>query len=111
LKNNQAMEFTEGSQIRQYLHTNDLVRFLAILIDGNTIKSGFYNIAPDEFYSVKDVVKLIFQELNIPFVESYFGRKSGRDESMKILCMNNSKMKSIGFQPKIDLISGIKKYL
>ena len=111
VKNNQEMEFTEGSQIRQYLHTDDLVRFLGILIDNNTLESGFYNMAPDEFYSVKEVVKLIFQELNKPFIESYFGRKSGRDESMKILCMDNSKMKSTGFKPEVDLVSGIRKYL
>lgn len=110
VKNNKEMEFTEGSQIRQYLHTDDLVSFIKMLIEKD-IEPGFYNLAPEEYYTVKELVKMIFELLDKPFVESYFGRKEGRDESMKMLCLDNTKMKNLGFKAEIDLENGIRRYL
>lgn len=111
LQNNLDLEFTKGEQIRQYLHTDDLVGFINLLLSSNDFEPGFYNVAPDEFYTIKELVKLIFEILEKPFIEDYFGRKDGRDDSMKVLCMNNNKMKSTGFTPSINLKSGIKFYL
>lgn len=105
------MEFTEGTQMRQYLHIRDLIRFIDKAMNKEHLSAGIYNIAPDISYSVKEIVQTIFEILDTPFSKDFFGKKEGRDESMKILQMNNSKMKANRFTTEINLKSGILEYL
>lgn len=111
IKTNQNLEFTKGLQVRQYLHTSDLVRFIKLIFENNDIESGFYNVAPDESYSVKEIVQFIFKALNKPLDENCFNKIKGRDDTMKVLKMNNSKIKNLGFKTEIDIETGIKMYL
>lgn len=109
--NNEIMSFTEGTQIRQYLHIEDLVHFIEFIGLNQKIDSGFYNVVNEECYTVKEVVKLITQILHKPFHEEFFGKIKGRDSSMRVLKLDNSKMLSTEFKPKINLYDGIKTYL
>lgn len=110
LKEKKELKLTDGEQVRQYLHVDDLSNLLEILFYKN-MEPGIYNIAPADEVKIKDVVSYIFSILNAePSIA--LGKIKRKDESMKVLLLDNSKIKNTtGWEAKIDLFDGIKSYL
>ena len=99
---------TEGKQIRQYLHIQDIVDLLMKLIN-NQFMPSVYNLVPDKFYSVKDITNIIINSSSKKNIR--FKKTIRYDENMKVIIADNSKIKNIfSWEPKISLEFGIKNY-
>jgi nucleoside-diphosphate-sugar epimerase len=100
---NRDLQFTSGDQVRQYIHTKDVVKLIFIAIEQNLL-SGIYNISGTEEYSVKDLVKLLFDLNNRALPDSFFGQTKRLDEGMKSLRLDDSKlMDKVNDFPRIKI--------
>lgn len=110
IKNNKPVKLTSGLQWRQYLHVEDLVGVLCDIID-NDYPNGFYNFSKPEPLQIRDIIKYVFYVLDKKISDDMFGQTSRTDELMKVLLLNDTKMKAtFKYQPKIDIKVGILKY-
>lgn len=114
LKNNEEIKLTSGTQLRQYLHAEDIAKTALDIIKENYPK-GFYNLCRSEAIRIKELVKKIYdlsghsEEFDgLPL----FGSKERSDTLMPYLLLNNTKaIDTFKFQPQISIENGIKTYL
>jgi len=105
---NEVISITEGKQIRQYLHVQDIVDVLLKLINEDFIPS-IYNLVPNESYSVADLTKIIVNSSGKDNIT--FNQIKRYDENMKVIIADNSKIKNVfSWKPKITLKQGIINY-
>jgi len=94
-----------GTPRREFLHVDDLADACFFLLTKCNIR-GVINIGHGSDISVKDLAKLIFEEIgyegSITFDES---KPDGTYQKL----LDSSKINSLGWSPKISLNEGIKK--
>lgn len=111
VKNHQDLEFTAGSQTRQYLYVDDVPPVIFNAIAEN-IDSGVYNIAGDDNFEIRELVAVVLNHLNYPESNAHFGQTDKPDTGMKILKLDDKLLKSkIGLNSKTKFIEVISKYL
>lgn len=107
--NNEPIKVTSGTQLRQYIHIEDVIDLITKILQEN-IQGTIYNVAPDNSISIKELIDTIFETMkynaeNVSII-------SRVDENMKFLSLDTTKTKeAFKWEPKIDLITGIKTYL
>ena len=107
--NNEPIKVTSGTQLRQYIHIEDVIDLITKILQEN-IQGDIYNVAPNNSISIKKLIDTIFETMN--FNAGNVSIISRVDENMKFLSLNTSKTEeAFNWQPKIDLIEGIKTYL
>ncbi|MDR1226368.1 MAG: NAD(P)-dependent oxidoreductase [Prevotellaceae bacterium] len=110
LKEEKVPQFTNGEQVRQYLHINDVVKILFSLYEKK--EQGIFNISGVETLSVKQIVAIIFSFFGKELPNNIFGKEQRIDVSMQNLQLNGSKLFSILPNFKYSLFSEvIKEYL
>jgi nucleoside-diphosphate-sugar epimerase len=107
--NNEPIKVTSGTQLRQYIHVEDVIDLITMILQEN-IHCTIYNVAPDNSISIKGLIDTIFDTMNYNAENvSIINRV---DENMKFLALDTTKTKeTFNWQPKISLIEGIKTYL
>lgn len=111
VKNQKSINLTDGNQVRQFLHVNDLVSSIKKIIYSDKIFSGVFNISPKDSFPVSEVVKLVLKTMNSSnYDKIIYGGENRYDNTMKFLKLDNSKLKKI-LKIDFDIISGIKSYL
>jgi len=109
IQHGEKLQVTQGKQLRQYLHVEDVLSFIKLLTESE-IQSGMYNLAPDHPISIADLrTKLI--ELVSKVGDMQIEIISMRDENMKVLKLNAAKANAIGWRPLVSLDEGILSYL
>lgn len=88
IKNNKEMQFTSGTQIRQYLYAGDIPKIIFQLIP--LAKDSIYNISGVETYSVREIVELTFKYFNLEIKEALFGKTERVDVGMQNLQLDGS---------------------
>ncbi|MFV8465642.1 NAD-dependent epimerase/dehydratase family protein [Flavobacterium sp. LB1P62] len=107
--NNSPIQVTSGTQLRQYIHIDDVVDIVTKLLSYN-IAPSIYNISPDTSISIKGLINTVFETTN--YKADNVTIISRVDENMKYLALDNSKTKEVfNWEPKINLIEGIKTYI
>jgi GDP-L-fucose synthase len=96
-----------GSPLREFLHTDDLADACYFLMQ-NYHEAEFINVGYGEDLSIKDLALLIKELVdyqgNLKFDAS---KPDGTPRKL----MDNCKLRAMGWQPKIDLRTGIKQIL
>lgn len=98
-KNPPAPRFSAGSQTRQFITLEDMIKTVdkAIL---KRIASGIYNIGGGEFLSIRNLIERLFSIYKVPCNNEFFGQEIRRDGDIKSLCINGQKlMKELGSLP------------
>ncbi len=90
LKYNEALKFTSGNQVRQYLYIDDLPHILFSLINNGS--SGIFNLPGSETFTVRQLVKKVFDFYGKEFSEEIFGSVQRADVGMLNLQMNGDKL-------------------
>ncbi|MEL6720298.1 MAG: NAD(P)-dependent oxidoreductase [Bacteroidota bacterium] len=112
IKEEKKISLTSGLQIRQYVHINDVVRLIGVILEQEEKKSGIYNCTNEKAIQVKEIFNLVFDFLNKDLRAEYLGSESKYDTSMKYLLLSGSKVKKyFNFESNIDLKEGIQEYL
>jgi nucleoside-diphosphate-sugar epimerase len=107
IENDDKLSFSAGNQIRQYLHIEDAINIIFLMINKN-ISSGIYNFPSADTLSVRKIVEIIYKHFNKILNPKFFGAVKIRDEFMPILELNSTKLLE-----KIDVprLTNIKEYL
>jgi nucleoside-diphosphate-sugar epimerase len=99
-RNPEPPSFSAGTQTRQYI----LLEEIKQVVDrayAHHIPSGVYNIGGGEYLSIRKVIENLFKANSVPCLDSYFGKEVRRDNDVKSLCLDASKLKAtIGFLPE-----------
>lgn len=107
--NNEPIKVTSGTQLRQYIHIDDVVDLIVKILNEDS-KGSIYNVAPLESISIKELIETIFDTMN--YNADNVSIINRVDENMKFLALDTTKTKEVfNWQPKISLIEGIKTYL
>ena len=104
------LKFTSGEQIRQYVYIDDVVEivFKCLVFKLN---SGIYNIAGSEEFSVREIVEVLFNYMNIQVPTDAFGMEIRTDVQMKNLRLNGNLLNSlINYKPSTKITEVCFKY-
>jgi GDP-L-fucose synthase len=106
-KNNNSDKVTlwgTGIARREFMHVDDLAH--AVLhFDKVDSYDGFINIGCGSDVSIKELAELIAKEVGY---KGQINWDSSKPNGMLKKCLDVSKMKNYGFEPKIDLTTGIQ---
>jgi GDP-L-fucose synthase len=94
-----------GTPRREFLHVDDLADACYFLLQ-NYNEQGLVNIGCGTDISIKELAEIIVEK--VEFKGQLFFDNSRPDGTPKKL-LNTEKLNNLGWKPKIDLITGIKK--
>lgn len=109
LKNGKTFKlFGNGEQTRDFTYVDDVVDALLLLLSTSEAKWDVYNVATGKRTSLNSVIdsfeKATGKELDIVYAEK-------RKGDIKDSFADVTKLKGLGYMPKYDIESGLKKYL
>lgn len=97
-----------GIAKREFLHINDLANAIIFFLENSIDNLPFLNIGTGKEISIKELLNLIVNEVE------YDGKiiwDKTKPDGMLRKCLDISKMKNFGFQPKIKLQDGLKQVI
>ena len=111
IRNNSPIQVTSGSQIRQYIHVDDVVNLLGIITNSTSNQSGIFNVSNSESYSIKSLIHMVFETLNfIP--KDNVSLIDREDTNMSYLAIDATVTEEVyNWKAKISIINGIKSYV
>jgi len=102
----------DGTQSKSYLYIDDCVKAIikAYEFDGNGVE--IFNVGADDQVSVAEVAKIVVEEMGMDDVEFRFtgGVDGGRGwiGDVKNMLLETSRIKSLGWKPKLSGKDAIK---
>jgi nucleoside-diphosphate-sugar epimerase len=90
LKNGDELMFTSGNQVRQYLYIDDVPQILFSLIKVDV--TGVFNLPGNETFTVKELVRKIFDFYGKDYTDEIFGSVQRADVGMVNLQMSGLKL-------------------
>jgi len=115
LRNDQKMLeiLGDGTQTKSYLHVSDCIEAMILGLKKSTGKVEVYNVGSEDKINVKSIADIVVEEMGLKDVSYYFtgGVQGGRGwlGDVKVMLLDITKLKSIGWRPKLDSASAIKK--
>lgn len=109
MKNGKTFKlFGDGEQTRDFTYVDDVVDALLLLLSTPEAKWDVYNVATGKRTSLNSVIdsfeKATGKELDIVYAEK-------RKGDIKDSFADVTKLRGLGYMPKYDIESGLKKYL
>lgn len=104
----------DGEQVKDYININDCLDGILTAFSKTNDRINVFNLSSGTTVSVKEVVKMILQEMNLDNVKiNYTGGPPGWDGGgwpgdIKIVHYDISKIKRIGWQPKLSSHEAIR---
>ena len=111
---NKSPSLTKCTQIWDYLYINDLCICLEKIINAENFLNGknsnIYNLSSDKPVLLKDIVNIVFQEINPATAKPLFGAIPFREDQQFYLHGNNTKIcRNFSWSPEMIIESGIKE--
>lgn len=104
---NKKFDCSEGSQLRDFLHVDDLSNLFQKIINSKNIKYGTYNVGTGKPTKVKKIILLINKLIKKG--KPIFGKKKMRSDEIDSLYPNIMKIrKNFDWKPRIGLLTGLK---
>lgn len=98
-KNPTEPRFSAGLQTRQFITLEEMI----LTVDKAICKKipfGIYNIGGGEFLSIRNLIERLFAIYEVPCKDEFFGQEVRRDDDIKSLCIDGSKlMNELGYLP------------
>ncbi len=99
----------DGKQQKSYLYIQDCIDAMLICINKSKEKINLFNIGHNEYCQVNDSIGWICKNLNLNPKLQYSGGKRGWIGDNPFIHLDNSKLKSLGWEPKLSINEGISK--
>mmetsp|Transcript_9492 Transcript_9492/g.21741 ORF Transcript_9492/g.21741 Transcript_9492/m.21741 type:complete len:350 (-) Transcript_9492:270-1319(-) len=97
----------EGQTVRNYIHVDDVVSaFDTVLHKG--VNDEIYNIGTDFEISIEELAKQIIKTMGMGPVEKYLMKVEDRHINDKRYAINPTKLRELGWEPKISFEEGLK---
>ena len=90
----------DGKQVREFIYIDDLLDAIEVIMQSDHQEP--INIGPDEFYTIDEIVRMV-SDKEIKHIKGPIG--------LQIRLTDNTKIKSLGWSPKVSVESGMKKLL
>lgn len=105
-------EYKDGEQQRDFIFVEDVVDICLFLFK-NKVKSDIYNVGSGQARTFLDLVKAVFQNLNIePKIEFIPTPEDIRDKYQYFTEASMSKLRNQGFQKEFHTLeNGVEKYV
>lgn len=87
-----------------YLHVSDFCSAVQVIIQTNSI--GIFNICSSEEYVLRNILHTIKAVTNTHSIVS-FDHTLDRQSLSRYICGDHSRLKSLGWKPRIDILTGI----
>jgi len=100
--------FGTGRETRDFIHIQDLVTAIAVVVEQEKFDSTVINIASGKETSIEELSRLFGSALDWDGEISFSNNERTGDPDN--WCADISKLSSLGFTPKITLASGLKLY-
>jgi nucleoside-diphosphate-sugar epimerase len=98
-----------GHEIRDFINIKDVLRAILLPLQYDKMWGEVYNVGSGRGVSIKDLLTIMQDELGTNFRVSFSG-KSWHGDISGIHAINN-KIRGFGFEPEIDLRTGIKEFI
>ncbi len=115
VQTNKIVINSDGTAFRNFIHIDDVLSFIKILLRKKSKEFNLYNLSSNETVSIIELAKLIYQNVDDK-PEIYINKNikldiSKTDLKKTKLKISNKKIKNINFIPKINLRNGIKNLI
>ena len=95
-----------GKSVRDFLHINDLISCVKILINKQKLSYQVFNVGSDKPINISKLAHIVLSILKKKKLIKYIKTKPAIENKIMI---NTSKIKSLGWKPKYSLKQGIEK--
>ncbi|MFC1626989.1 NAD-dependent epimerase/dehydratase family protein [Patescibacteria group bacterium] len=110
LMNNKLLELTRPDIERSYIFIDDVIEAYLALTKTNTKSGEVYNVGSNKATTLKDLVKILEKLSGKKLKLSYTGKSRLHDVPLNRFRVEKIKQK-IGWETKISLEEGLKRYL
>jgi UDP-glucose 4-epimerase len=98
-----------GNEIRDFININDVLKAMVLPLKNDNLWGEAFNIGSGNGIKIKDALSIMLRELGLNYSLSFSGKSWQGDVSG--IRADNSKIKSFGFNPTIDLGTGIREFI
>ena len=106
LKGENLQVFGSGSQTRDYLYIDDLVRAYELVLNSKNTAGEVFNFGTGIETSVKDIAEYIAKKMGVSVEYA-----QSRPGEVSRFCADVTKAKNMGFVPRYNIWEGIDKYV
>ena len=96
----------DGSQVRDFIYVDDLVRALTLLMERGDARGGTYNVASGKSVALSVLAELVIATSGIDSEVRYTG--SIREGDAERWDVDTGLIQSLGFQSQVDLQEGLR---
>lgn len=101
----------DGKQRKSYLYVQDCIDAVLLAIDKAQAQINVLNLGTDEYCQVDDSVRWICEYLNLSPRRIYAGGERGWVGDSPFIFLDCSRMRSLGWKPKLSIQEGIIRTL
>ena len=109
INNSMNVFFGSGNEIRSWINIIDVISLIQFLIKKGSIKNKILDISGNDVIKNEFLVKKLFKLSHLNKVP-YFNKKNKKGDPINQI-FNNTKLKNLGWKPKINLTKGLKEYV
>ncbi len=106
LKQGNVFPATEGGQVRDYIHVEDVAEAFCVLTEKQA--NGVFNISSGLPVSIHQLLETIGNLMGCVYLIQ-FGGQPYRGWEPPFICGNNSRLKTLGWKPSYSLIKGLSE--
>lgn len=109
-KYNKLELFGTGDETRDFIYIDDLVRVIQLIMETEPKRQVIYNVANGVEISIRNVAELFCEKCGLDRDLIVFNqcKRKGNPTNW---CADISMIKGIGYEPQIDINTGIEKYV
>ena len=110
-KNKDELEILgDGRQSKSYIHIDDFLDALFLVVSRTKEKVNLFNVASDTFIDVTTIAKIVTQEMGLKNVKfNYTGGRGGWKGDVPKVRMTTKKLNQLGWKPKFNSTEAFRK--
>ncbi len=110
-ENNKIEISSDGSPLRDFIHISDVFRAIEILINTDNFNENTFHISSEKTFSIREIANIVYQVYKKRYnkdLKITYG-KMGFNQPLEKYTIKNSKIRSLGFKPIVDLNTGVNE--
>ncbi|MBM4428650.1 MAG: NAD-dependent epimerase/dehydratase family protein, partial [Chloroflexi bacterium] len=108
---NELTVLGNGRQRKSYLYIQDCIDAMLTVIEKAQERVNIYNLGTDEYCEVNNSISCICEHLKLDPQKNYTGSERGWIGDNPFIFLDTSKVRSLGWKPKLTIQQGIVKTL
>jgi UDP-glucose 4-epimerase len=99
----------DGSQTKSYVHVSDCVNAMIVAVEKADEPVNIYNISSDNDILVKDIVRIVVDEMGMSPEIKYTGGERGWVGDVRHMLLDSAKLRKLGWKPVLDSKKSVQK--